>query len=95
MLSPNNVSTKPFKPERVGRKKLQELTQFNPISQPRHLMGKRTAILGTCANSADSVHMPQNAAPNQEQHCLLTGLSVQNTMIVKTGTLTLAMNSSQ
>ena len=29
------------------------------------------------ANSADLVQMPQNAASDQGQHCLLTGISVQ------------------
>ena len=40
-------------------------------------------ILGTYANSADPVQMPQNVASELGLHCLLTGISMQNTVKVK------------
>ena len=37
-------------------------------------------ILGTFANRADPVHIPQNAASNQGLHSLLTGTYSQTSM---------------
>ena len=41
---------------------------------------------GAYANGADPVQMAQNAASDQSQHCLLTGISMQYTTQVKTAT---------
>ena len=40
-------------------------------------------ILETYANSADPVQTPQKAASDQDLHCLLTEISIQNTVKVK------------
>ena len=40
------------------------------------------------ANNANSVQMPQNAAPDEGLRCLLTEISVQNTVKMKTSTRT-------
>ena len=40
-------------------------------------------VLGHYTNSADPVQMPQNAASDQDQHCLLTGISTENAAEVK------------
>ena len=37
----------------------------------------------TYANGADPVQMPQNAASDQGLHCLLTEISMQNTIEMK------------
>ena len=41
-------------------------------------------VLGPFANSADRVKMPQDRASDHVQHSLLTGISAQNTIKVKT-----------
>ena len=41
--------------------------------------------MGYYANSADPVQMPQIAASEQDQHCLLTVISMQNTVKIKAG----------
>ena len=40
-------------------------------------------VLRTYASSADPVQMPHSAASGQDQHCLLTGIFMQNTIKVK------------
>ena len=44
--------------------------------------------MGTCADSEDSVQMPQNVASEQCLHCLFAGISMQNTTNMKTSTRT-------
>ena len=39
--------------------------------------------MGTYANSADPAQMLQNVASDQNLHCFLTGISMQNTVNVK------------
>ena len=41
-------------------------------------------VLGHYANSADPIQMPQNVASDQGLHNLLTGISVQNRIKMKT-----------
>ena len=43
----------------------------------------RKIVFGTYANSADPDQTPQNAAPDQGLHCLLTGISIQNQIKMK------------
>ena len=52
-------------------------------------------ILGTYANSADPVQMPQNVVSELGLHCLLTGISMQNTVKVKIFTRILQMYKSK
>ena len=40
-------------------------------------------VLGTYAKSADPDQTPQIAASDQDLHCVLTGISMQNTEKVK------------
>ena len=40
-------------------------------------------FFGTYANSAGPDQTPQNAASNQDLHCLLTGMSIQNNIKMK------------
>ena len=40
-------------------------------------------ILGACANSADPVQSPKNAASDRNIQCLLTVIYMQNTVKVK------------
>ena len=42
------------------------------------------SVLRTCANSTDPVQTPKNAASDQDLHCLLTGISMQNTIQMNT-----------
>ena len=46
----------------------------------------RIPVSGYYANSVDPVLMPQNAASDQGQQCLLTGISIQNIIKMKTST---------
>ena len=45
-------------------------------------LSDRIPVLGYYAHSADPVLMPQNMASDQGLHCLLTAISMQNTMEV-------------
>ena len=55
---------------------LKYTVSHNPFSD-------RISVSVAYANSADLVQTPQNAASDQGLHCLVTGISMQNTVKVK------------
>ena len=58
-------------------------TQVSGLGPLGPLVFRLKTCLGTYTNSADPVQVLQNAASDQGQHCLLTGITMQNNKMDK------------